>query len=227
MVHRNEKLSAVCVRCGQIETAAHVWCCQHTSSSIIWDQALVDLKEWLIDHSTAPAITEALINGLTNWYKGTPNTQRCPLTTAQQAIGWQHIITGKFHLIWIEVQQHHFTKIGRGKKSSRRWLSQLISRIWKIAWDLWEKRNEYEHEDDQQNKNLEYTIRIEQELAYGIVDLHHSCHYLFSEREVTHLRSTARVEYKRNWIELVLAARFVLTSASIPIPVLPIAPLPV
>ena len=143
------------------------------------------------------------------------------------AIGWQHVITGKFHVAWQEVQQHHYIKIGRGKKSSLRWLSKLISRIWKIAWDLWDKRNELEHADDQLNRNIEYTRIIEQELAYGFEDLHASCYYFFSEREVAHLRTTANVEYKRNWIALVRAARFVITSASLPIPTIPIAPLPI
>ena len=148
-------------------------------------------------------------------------------TIAQHTIGWQHVITGKLHVIWMEVQQQHFIQTGRSKKSSLRWLSQLISRIWKIAWDLWDKRNEYEHEDGQQNRNRAYSIRIEQELAYGFSDLHQSCHYVFSEREITHLRTIASVEYKRNWLELVGAARFVITSASIPNSIIPIAPFPV
>jgi hypothetical protein len=227
LVSWKEKESAICVRCGKIENARHVWECQHTSSQVIWHKALLELHEWMINHSAAPAITLALIEGLHNWYNGIPGPQWCPLTTAQHSIGWQHIITGKFHVMWIDVQQHHFIKIGRGKKSSLRWLSQLISRIWKIAWELWDKRNEYEHEDDQENKNRDYTSRIELEVAVGFANLHDSCYYLFFEREITHLRTTASVEYKRNWLELVYAARFVVTSASLPIPIITIAPLPV
>ena len=210
-----------------IENAAHVWSCRHPSSRSVWDQALLDLKEWMILNSTAPEITQALIQGLSNWYKNDPATQGCMLTDAQMDIGWQYVIIGRLHIDWIEVQQRHFIKIGRGKKSSLRWLSKLISRIWKIAWDLWDKRNEFEHADDQLNRNREYTIIIEQEVAYGYADLHESCYYFFSEREITHLRTNATVEYKRNWIALVNAARFVVTSASLPLPIIPIAPLPV
>jgi hypothetical protein len=227
LVEWKEKDSAACVRCGEIETAGHVWTCQHNSTRIIWDQSLIELKEWMINHAAAPDLTVALIQGLTNWYNGNTTTNGCHITKAQHTVGWQHIITGKFHILWIEVQQHHFLKIGCGKKSALGWLSKLISRIWKIAWTLWDKRNEYEHEDDQENKNRDYTLRIEHELAIGFDNIHDSCHYLFSEREITHLRTVARVEYKRNWLELVIASRFVLTSASIPIPALPIAPLPV
>ena len=107
------------------------------------------------------------------------------------------------------------------------WLSKLISRIWKFDWDLWDKRNEFEHADDQLNRNREYTRIIEQELAYGFDDLHESCYYFFSDQEIAHLRSTANVEYKRNWIALVRAARFVITSASLPIQDITIAPVPI
>jgi hypothetical protein len=227
LVQWKEKTSAFCVRCGKIENAAHVWKCKHHSSQVIWDKSLLELKDWMIDQSAAPSIINALIQGLKNWYDDMPSAPGCPLSMAQQSIGWQHIITGKFHVIWIDEQQHHFFKIGRGKKSSLRWLSKLISRIWKIAWALWEVRNEYEHEDDIQKRNLIYTSRIEQELAEGFMNLHESCQYFFSEREVTHLRTTATVEYKRHWLDLVSAARFVITSASLPIPILPLAPLPI
>ena len=228
LVEWSEKDSPECVRCQEIENAAHVWKCQHQSTKAIWDKALLELKDWLIHNSSAPHITQALIEGLRNWYENTPYTMGCPITTAQQTIGWQHIITGKFHIIWMEQQQHHYINIGCGKKSSLQWLSKLISRIWKIAWELWDKRNEFEHADDQMNKNREYTRRIEHELAYGFADLHDSCHYLFSEQEITHLRTTsASVEYKRHWLELVRASKFAITSASLPIANIPIAPLPI
>jgi hypothetical protein len=227
LVQWKEKDSAVCVRCGMIENAGHVWQCQHNSSLLLWNQSLLELQEWMVNNSASPMITQALIQGLRNWYNGNPGPRWCPITTAQQSIGWQHVITGKLHVIWIEVQQQHFIQTGRGKKSSLRWLSQLISGIWKIAWNLWDKRNEYEHNDDQQNRNIAYSTQIEQELAYGFADLHTSCHYVFSDREITHLRSTATVEYKRNWLELVGAARFAITSASLPTSIIPIAPLPI
>ena len=133
LVEWKEKESALCVRCKLIENAAHVWKCQHNSSREVWDNALIELKEWMVQNLAAPAITQALIQGLKNWYNDEPATRRCPLTTAQQTIGWQHVITGKFHVMWIDEQKHYFIKIGRGKKSSLRWLSKLISRIWKIA----------------------------------------------------------------------------------------------
>ena len=227
LVDWKEKTSVECVRCRARENAGHVWKCQHHSSSTIWDNALIELEIWMENHFTSPHIIQALILGLHNWYKGKPGTRGCLLTSAQQSIGWQHVITGKFHIHWLEVQQQHFLQTGRGKKSSIRWLAQLISRIWKIAWDLWEKRNEYEHENDQLHKHQEYSMRIAQEIAYGYEDLHESCHYCFADREITHLRTIATVEYKRQWIALVASARIAETSAILPSNMLPIAPLPI
>ena len=70
-------------------------------------------------------------------------------------------------------------------------------------------------------------MRIAQEIAYGYEDLHESCHYCFADREITHLRTIATVEYKRQWIALVASARIAETSAVLPSNMLPIAPVPI
>ena len=42
-------------------------------------------------------------------------------------------------------------------------------------WELWEKQNEYEHENDQVQRHQEYSARIEQEAVNVHEDLHDSC----------------------------------------------------
>ena len=84
LVSWNEKESTECVRCRAVENAGHVWKCQHHSSSLIWDRSLVELELWMEAHFTSPIIIQALIKGLSNWYKGNPSTRGCFLTTAQR-----------------------------------------------------------------------------------------------------------------------------------------------
>ena len=48
---------------------------------------------------------------------------------------------------WAEVQQRYFAWV-KSKYSGRRWLSELIRKLWNVAWDLWEHRNGILHKSD-------------------------------------------------------------------------------
>jgi len=36
----------------------------------------------------------------------------------------------------------------RSRKSSRRWTSELIKKLWNVAWDMWEQQNDALHESN-------------------------------------------------------------------------------
>lgn len=196
LVHRKKKLCPNCLRCGKYEDSIHVWKCQHHTTSELWDHELNELRLWLISINTSLYIVDSLIDGLHNWYSGSNLRPWCPLIKAQHLVGWNNIMLGRLHQSWKETQQDYFIA-NFSKKSASAWLTKLILQIWKIAWKLWLVRNEFEHENDAERRNIEYSHSIEVEI------------------EITFLRTKARLDYKRQWLENIKACRFSLTSASI------------
>jgi hypothetical protein len=188
LVKWKEKTCSDCRRCGDHETAQHVWQCQHPSSATIWEHSLTELSLWMLSVDSSPYLTEALISGLRCWYSSLPLHSWCPLHQAQQQIGWHNIIYGQFHTIWIATQTNYFALI-KTKKSVANWLALVIIRIWKIAWQLWLVRDEWEHLKDDERLNREYSFQIEHEIAYGFESLPRKYWYMFSEQEIVFLRT--------------------------------------
>ena len=148
------------------------------------------------------------------------------LIKAQHTIGWNNIILGRFHQSWKEAQ-HDYLIENYSKKCASAWLTKLILQIWKIAWKLWLVRNEYEHEHDADRQNIEFSHCIEAEIAIGSADFPRNQLHMFSENEITFLRTKARLDYKRQWLLNVQACRFSLTSASIGTSLVYNAPTPI
>jgi hypothetical protein len=226
LVNWKMKTCPNCKRCGGHEDAQHVWQCKHPSSATIWEQSLTELSLWMISENSSPYLTEALISGLRCWYYGLPLQSWCPLHQAQQQIGWQNIMFGRFHTIWTTTQADYFVLI-RKKTSVSNWLARLIIRIWKIAWQLWLARDEWEHLNDEERMNREYSLQIEKEIAYGFESLPRKYWYMFTDREIVFLRTSARKDYKRQWLDNLEAVRFSQTSASINVRISSAAPMPI
>jgi len=58
----------------------------------------------------------------------------------QHDIGWQFILEGWLCREW-EYLQHECFKEDGSKATGKRWLTELIKKLWAVAWDLWEHRN--------------------------------------------------------------------------------------
>ena len=226
LVHRKKKESPNCLRCREYEDSIHVWKCQHHTTSELWDNKLEELRIWLVSANTSPYIIESLIGGLKNWYSGSNLRPWCPLIKSQHLVGWNNIILGRCHQTWQETQ-HNYLIANHSKKSASAWLTKLILQLWKIAWKLWLVRNEYEHKHDAERRNIEFSNSIEVEIAIGFDNLPNSHRQMFSDNEITYLRTKARLEYKRQWLENIKACRFAQTSASIQTPIVYNAPMPI
>jgi hypothetical protein len=48
---------------------------------------------------------------------------------------------------WESTQQAYYT-FTHSRRTGKRWLIQLIKKLWSIAWDLWEHRNGILHKQD-------------------------------------------------------------------------------
>lgn len=148
MMHRRkERKTPNCPRCGQVEDVQHIWLCKHDTSKI-WEKALANLCTWMTAQGTHPDVTTNIIKGLSGWQSGMPASLVSAAPWIQEALvrqeesGWRNFFEGFVVVDWRTAQNRYYAHIG-SRRSSRRWVSALIRKMWQIAWDLWEHRNGY------------------------------------------------------------------------------------
>ena len=102
-----------------------------------------------------PLIIQAITNRLHEW-----KHHRClyPLSPyppaiaqaakAQDRIGWGSFLEGGVSILW-SAAQALFLPFTKSPKTSRQWTTALIQKLFNVAWDQWEHRNKYLHD----NKN--------------------------------------------------------------------------
>jgi hypothetical protein len=77
------------------------------------------------------------------------------LVTAQNAIGWQHIMKGRFSHHWLQCQQAHIyldPDIDETKNTGERWLKRIMNCLWTSLWTVWLSRNDDLHGRDRQKQ---------------------------------------------------------------------------
>jgi hypothetical protein len=172
MMHRMKQWSTTsCPRCGEEETAEHVWTCQYPGANDLWEKAIEDLKTWCRREGTMPAIIEAVVNGLNGWRNNTDISQdryyledkdvASAFHTQSQA-GWKHFFEGRPSRQWAQIQTTYFRDSLRSQQTGKRWLIELIKKMWNIAWDLWEQRNGMVHDKETQVQNEALKQEVEQ-----------------------------------------------------------------
>jgi hypothetical protein len=185
----------VCPRCRQKETAQHVWICDSPDTRLIWSHALQDLTKWLISVDTDIALIQAIVNNLLPWSERAP--QRTELEKHQDNIGWEIILEGALPIAWAKHQHQYYMTTG-SKCSGKRWLTQLILKLWNTAWNLWEHRNNIAHaanvaleQDNINNELCSIMAANEYPPAAG---------YLFTDR-MQETMPTAHLTTKKSWLQ--------------------------
>jgi len=139
---------AECPRCAMAEEdKIHIIRCTQPEASSLWTSALSTLEKWLKEEDTDPALTQDLIAGLQSWYQGTPAQPSSPATLQQSLLGWEGVLDGWLGIQWC-LQQAAFWNQWKQKKSSKRWTTELIKKLWNIVWDMWDHRNGILHHAD-------------------------------------------------------------------------------
>jgi hypothetical protein len=138
-----------CPHCGLLETAQHVWTCQDTSVSQIWQQSLTKLQHALNKINTDPDLVTAIMLYLNSWrnnssLRNITKDTLINLLQLQETIGAQQFFEGWIHTEW-EIMQDRYYQIIDSRRSSKRWTIALITKLWEVAWDLWDFRNEVFH----------------------------------------------------------------------------------
>lgn len=209
MRKRKERDSDECPRCGMKEDVEHIWRCSHDTQHI-WDTALANLKEWMSINDTYLGLQMMIIQELKRWRteETIMLTDMPPWISAvaakQAALGWNNFFEGFLVKDWSMVVKQQLGRM-RSRRSSRRWTSALIRKLWQIAWDLWEHRNGYLHARDNSvlTRQLEAEIRKQFNLGFNLLDRNSKA--LFQPGEKGILQKP--IEIKRQWVRRVQLAR--------------------
>jgi hypothetical protein len=149
MFRRKEHPSPACPRCNEVETVEHVWKCK-TNTDQLWTKSLSILREWMLQHDTHPVMADAIVNGLDTWRTDSTlspisaNEWINDVVAQQTKLGWRNFFEGMLSSDWQIAQQSYLSQIG-SRRSSKRWVTSIIKKLWQIAWDIWEHRNGYLH----------------------------------------------------------------------------------
>jgi len=191
---RNYQEHSMCPRCGeQDETTKHVIQCQAADTQQRWKTGIKTIQQWFITTSTHPDLQQAILQRLEEWRD---NKSRRPIYASngmlreavqqQDCIGWWSFFQGRITQQFERVMEEHYNQITTKKKHNK-WTRQLIQQMWELQFQLWEHRNNIEHNEMTPAKQQQLEVkmaRARDELQVGCADLQRQDRYLFAEPEV-------------------------------------------
>jgi hypothetical protein len=207
LVRWQEQPTSACPRCDEPENARHVWKCQESAVFFVWALLMSSLSKWLEKLHTANDIIHWIIQRLAEWRSSEPFSAAqsdmpglLQAIAAQDRIGWLAFFEGCVAIEWAGVQEAHFVWLGR-RNTGKRWATSLIVKLWEVAWDLWDHRNQIK-------KNLEtaqdivrreaLVLAISSEYAFGRSGLPQRDWRLFNRPLLSTLASS--LHYLEAWL---------------------------
>jgi hypothetical protein len=171
---RGNKDHNVCPRCGMTEDAPHIVRCQGAGTDVMFEAAASKLELAMGDKFTAPEIVTVIGKRTRQWQKlsksdiidhATPFRRCCrndkfgakAAVAEQDKIGWHDMLLGRLSAKWMDAQQKHLESIGK-RTTGKRWTVAIVSKLWDIAWDMWQHRNHVIHNALHPKKQLEMEL---------------------------------------------------------------------
>jgi len=87
----------------------------------------------------AHEVAEAILWCLEKWRHGGTSSQPIPAACyvhEQEALSWDWFLDGWLAQSWQEYQEQVW-KSAHSHCSSKRWIAELIKKLWNMAWDMW------------------------------------------------------------------------------------------
>jgi hypothetical protein len=146
-----------CPLCGQFEDALHVWKCHAQPVQDLWNNSLTKLQSHLRKLDTDPDLIKLLWAYLDAWrYDQTDQTlinNKYGLPAdLQDTTGGRQFFEGWLHYEWESLQEKCYLEIN-SRRSNKRWTVAVITKLWDVAWDLWDLQNAVYH--NQTNRSLQ------------------------------------------------------------------------
>jgi len=207
MVRWQKRNSSACPRCGSPENKEHIIRCNHTEATSTWNTTILALQKWMQEEQFDPMLITDLIAGLQQWRSGSQPTSTSVSTQSQNLLGWDALLDGWLSVEW-RLQQEAYWNLWRKKKSSKRWIAELIKKLWNTAWDMWANRNGILHSSTVPREDI-LDSRINEQITsiyqHGLQEVPRDAFNLF-KRPLTELLQNTRA-YKEKWLASVEAAK--------------------
>ena len=191
------------------ETTEHVILCKDERVNDQWKNSIAALELQLDKLGTPRTILNTIVQQLLLWRD--PNhsvtgEQIQSIIEQQTKVGWKNFLYGRVVPAW----QHEHTKLVPSKNGykSKRWLTQLIRKLWNVAWDLWEHRNGITHSADHPWRIEERNItadKIREQYYLGTTTLLRKDHHRLSRPQEELLALDHDEQTK--WLQSVVASR--------------------
>jgi hypothetical protein len=195
------------------ETNEHVLLCQDPRAIQHWESLAKKLDHDMQNMTTAPTIRRTIMRKLHIWRTRQQDTLNLTdeygeraAALAQDRIGWTNLMLGRAAGEWASAQQDYLDHLGR-RKTGKRWLIAITTKLLKISWDMWDHRNGILHHKDHPWKQAEseaLNSRIEDEYDQGPLHLDEGAQWL---RRTTQAVKNLPIEAKQQWLRSVELAR--------------------
>jgi len=174
MARWKQRSTAECPRCRiSPEDKAHIFQCQQEDAATQWNEALDSLQKWMKDEKSDPILTEELIKGLMAWRSGLTAPGSTTASQQQGILGWDVVLDGWLSIEW-RAQQETYWSNWRRRKSSKRWVSELVKKLWNVSWDMWDHQNGILHSSTITREDI-LDSHINEQLAslynYGVQEI--------------------------------------------------------
>jgi hypothetical protein len=214
MKRLGEAESDKCLACHHTtETAWHILSCDNRDE---WRKTLYkNIADVLYINKTQPDLTLILIQGVREAIKD-PNYQMDEsnretrfqlLIHAQNMIGWNHLLKGRFSHHWIQCQQAHIymdPDTDSTKQSGEIWLKRVLNCTWTTIWKAWLIRNDDLHGRDRQQREKKRIEKLTPRIRalYAKADT-----LLAADRDIFSIPLATRLTFPsgelKTWINLV------------------------
>jgi hypothetical protein len=148
MKQMGKATTAGCPRCDETETAEHVWRCQDTAATAIWQDGIQEIRDWM-QQTASSEVVEQIVESLNSWRAGTNMPESEEETAAvckrQVRVGWRQFFEGKPAKGWQEAYQET-ARAPVTEAQGLRWVVALHVKLINVAWDLWAHRNGVLHD---------------------------------------------------------------------------------
>jgi hypothetical protein len=125
------------------------------------------------------------------------------LAMRQLELGGQALLEGRLSFEWEECQQSYLSFI-HSHRTGKRWVVQLIMKLWGIAWDMWGHRNGILHQTTVNHvaisDNRDLDLRV-QSLYSKLLDMASATDRHLTQNPISDILDKSR-QFKRVWLAL-------------------------
>ena len=154
LCHRGWQASDACPLCRHCnKKSSHVLKCPNNKAKELFTHKVNNkLKQTLEKESTCPNLQEIILEVLKshcyglqpNFTKPYTNPKLKAAIRAQQKIGWDNFVLGRWSPLWQIVQTRYLLTF-ENQRSPQRWAIEIIKKMTMITWDMWQFCNGIVH----------------------------------------------------------------------------------